>query len=74
MIHIIAGTRAQAKHIAEKHGLRRSDWRFVSKPADLLGLRGKTVWTYGSYDQRPDFVNMMNFLLASDARHIHQGG
>lgn len=59
MVYIVAGDSRQAQYWADQWELPRSQWRYVSGPDDLRGLRGADVRTCGTWMSRDDWREIL---------------
>lgn len=62
IIHIIAGSWEQARHIARKCHLDDRDWSYVDSYYRLQGIRKGMAWLYGTYRDRFDWEHVQ-FML-----------
>jgi hypothetical protein len=62
VIRIFAGTFYQAKDLAQRLELKRSDWSYVSRPDVLRGLSGGNVLQYGTVRNRGDYYEVRRMV------------
>ena len=70
-ILILAGTHEQAQFIARKTKLAPQDWINVSMPEDVWGLNDCELWLFGSYEERRNYLEIMETCLSRgfEVRH-----
>lgn len=51
---LMAGTADQAKHMANQMGLQPTEWKYVSKWEDLMGLKGGVMLMCSGWERRDD--------------------
>lgn len=61
-IAVIAGSEAEARYLADLMGWKADDWRYVSRPDFLWGLRNESIYIYGTARDRTDFVEIESVL------------
>jgi len=69
--HLMAGTAAQAKHMANQMGLQPTEWRYVSKREDLMGLKGGVMLMCGGWERRDDAHEILTMARQRDMRVLY---
>ena len=64
MKYLLAGTYQQAVACARELKLSQHEWRYLSGPADLLGIRNPDVVVYGTPWQRSDYHMLKQEIAA----------
>lgn len=70
MIRIFAGTFHQAKYLAQRLELKRSEWEYVGKPDALRGLKPCIVLVYGTVRYRRDHDEIMYMIRDRECHAI----
>lgn len=63
MIRIIAGNYRQAEICAKSNKLAKDAWAYVFSSDDLRGLHGEHIWLTGTYNFRPDLLQLKHEIL-----------
>lgn len=72
MIRIFAGTGRQALDLANRIGLKRSEWEHVHRIDSLRGLsKGTIVLEYGTTIYRKDYLEVCAIMRAREYQRIH---
>lgn len=62
MILILSGNRQQADYIANKKGLSKGDYKYLSRSEQLRGIKDVKVLLYGFYRDRSDYYDIISEL------------
>jgi hypothetical protein len=49
IILIVSGNQKEAEQLARTHHMTKREWRYVSDPHQVMGMRGQVAWFTGSY-------------------------
>ena len=60
-IYILAGTAEQARNLSRAMDLGRHEWSYVSTPQTLMGLKGGTLMAFGTWRDRSDSQEIIDF-------------
>ena len=60
-IHILAGNADQARNLSRAMDLGRHEWSYVSTPQTLMGLKGGILMAFGTWRERPDEQEIIDF-------------
>jgi len=63
---IVSRSYAQAKHLADKNGIPRKQWRFCANKNEVYGMTG-SVCFYGDWYERKDFHEIREAVQMSIA-------
>jgi hypothetical protein len=67
-VFIFAGTAEQANILARWHDMAPNEWVYVSDHERLRGCRQQTLWLFGTWKDRHDFRDVINFAKVMDFR------
>lgn len=70
MIRIFAGSYNQAKDLAIRLGLKRSEWAYLDRTDRVKGLRRRAVLEYGTVAERSDYREMRQLFELQEFRVI----
>ena len=62
-IHIFAGNADQARNLSRTMDLGRHEWSYVSTPQTLMGLKGGILMAFGTWHERPDSQEIIDFAI-----------
>lgn len=65
----VAGAAEQARYWAQQLGFGPNEWQYLS-PAAIRGRRGGTIYLVGTYELRPDWPEILDALIPTQARLI----